>query len=414
MHVKINLRKLWMIFIFIPFFEPRYFSDMAGMVHYVYLGWKVIACFLMFGDLIVHNKLKAGRRNTYKWLFFSIFVTYKIVSFFSMVVNGRVGLVNILNLCSAVVLTAFIIFSLDTEKARIDTLQILSYLLNTIFLLNEIVNFIHPNGFGTDASGNSVYFWNTRNHMFSLLLAAIVINLMYSYYKYQSIKIFQKIVITAMILETIHVWSATAIMGIGIFMIIVILLNRRFTPIDCFMNHPIWVLAVGLGMNILIVGFRIQELFKTLIINILHRDLTFSYRTYIWDMAVERISKRWWIGYAKDDILTFRFSSTRIADVMPHNQFLDIMILYGIFATLLFIVMMIMTFMELGRNADRWTSKVLTAALFAMLICSITEKLTPYEPLYIIFGFCWVLPVIAERSKDLNKKKSKKIVYVWR
>lgn len=61
-------------------------------------------------------------------------------------------------------------------------------------------------------------------------------------------------------------------------------------------NYNIMLVGI-LILNILFVFLRVQEYFAYFITNILHKDLTLSFRTLIWDQAISAIEKKPFLGY---------------------------------------------------------------------------------------------------------------------
>lgn len=390
--------KCIMIFLFLlPFFEPRAIT--MGKMHYIYIALRCIATAGMFILLINRkNAIMAGMQ-----LGFCVsFCAYTVVSIFSMLYNGKLGYYDLLKLISNLVLTIFLTCYINTRELYMWFMKALFFLLNMVTGICIILQFVYADGFGTDATGNIVYFWNTRNHMVTLFLLTIVVNILYAYFFYGKIKIWQYFVIGAIALDIVYLWSATAVVCIILFLLLWIFVTVGIKPVVAFFSNPLMVLLTGFIANIAIVIFRIQNIFSWFIVNVLHRDITFSYRTYIWDSALVKIRHRLWLGYGEDDIITYKFSSTKILDVIPHNEFLDIVVLYGILALLSLLVILFLLCSQLEKYKYTYSAKILTITFFVLLLCCITEKISPNEPVYLLYALVWIVPIYEGFGSDMQ------------
>lgn len=121
--------------------------------------------------------------------------------------------------------------------------------------------------------------------------------------------------------------------------------------------------AAGIGVlgTITVVVLRLQELFSFLIVDILHRDLTLTTRTVVWDKAFDVIESAPLFGYGLEDSVTaqIRFGTVESS----HNFFLDQIYYGGVVALCLLVVGLYMV----GRSLRKCHSKKAVAALVSCL-----------------------------------------------
>lgn len=140
------------------------------------------------------------------------------------------------------------------------------------------------------------------------------------------------------ILQIMMIWSATAIVGVFLILITFFksLQNKQskvFTPLKCYL--------AGIIVFVFVILLRTYEnvLTRWLVEDVLHRAMTFSGRTYVWDSAFLYISQSLLIGHGRLEILQ---RSIFLGVSSAHNIYLDILCQSGIIGiiimTILFII----------------------------------------------------------------------------
>ena len=128
-----------------------------------------------------------------------------------------------------------------------------------------------------------------------------------------------------------------------------------------------------------------QNLFSFIIVDILHKSLTLSLRTYVWDNYIDKILKRPLIGYGYNapDLYDIRQKTNLYA----HNHIIQEIYNGGIIMYLIYIWFVILPAIKLWKNRDNKLSKVLSAIIFSILIHGLCESLST---LIYAFIFCLI------------------------
>lgn len=127
-----------------------------------------------------------------------------------------------------------------------------------------------------------------------------------------------------------------------------------------------------------IVIFRIQEYFSTLIVDILHKDVTMTGRTYLWDTAITYLIRKPLYGYGIAAKMIERHGTM----YSTHNLVLQILIAGGIVPILLFLSMYFVSCARLKRSRTV-IKNVVIVSIFIYLTALLTEATMNTAYLYI-------------------------------
>ena len=179
-------------------------------------------------------------------------------------------------------------------------------------------------------------------------------------------------------LNIILMGSSTAILGLGVFALIILFAKIKRTYSKKRGINFYLVLIVVLGLTIGVVLFNIQFYFENLFVLLFNKDITFSNRTYVWKLTVDYIASHFTglhyiIGNGKTTYSMEMFNG-RYAH--SHNQLLDIMIQSGIAGLLFYILMFADALKRLVKQYNKYKDFVLIvvgASIVSLLIMFITE-----------------------------------------
>lgn len=219
-----------------------------------------------------------------------------------------------------------------------------------------------------------IWLFGHRNMIFIHHLMWIVIT--YIYYKlankdYKKMFFWQSLFT---LLVSIVSWNSTMMVTTALIFVLGIQKNKIISKIN--INHYIFIyLFLELG----IVFFRIQDIFAFLIVNILHRNLSFTGRTDIWDYYITQFKD----GSALN-LLFGNFGYTTYG-VNTHNMFLGLLAFSGIIGLTLYFLLVFLASRRLRKEANTESSKFVSLIIFGFLINSLTMEfyLQPLIALYI-------------------------------
>lgn len=165
-------------------------------------------------------------------------------------------------------------------------------------------------------------------------------------------------------LTLIMQWVATGIVELLIIFALYFL-ARHFRKFK--LNLWVSMLVCGL-LDFLMVHQRIQNIFSGFIVGFLHKDLTLSGRTYIWDAVIDSISRSPVFGYGA-------VSSVSVYDVQTacHNQWLYIAHESGYVGLILFLISILVSFRIAFRYRNTNLYKLFVIMMTAILVAAISE-----------------------------------------
>ena len=174
------------------------------------------------------------------------------------------------------------------------------------------------------------------------------------------------------------------------------------------LKTAIFVLLV---FAIFVVKFRLQYLFEFLIVNVLHKSITLTRRTAIWDVAIRMIQQRPILGIgAQSD--AFNYAHFGVNHV--HNIILELLYQGGIVSLLLFIGGVVLY----GRRIRKYkNAKIKILLIGATIIYFINSCLDFYLSVYLPYSFFLLLEGMdtltqlnqeaLSRNKRLNAQKAR-------
>jgi len=167
-------------------------------------------------------------------------------------------------------------------------------------------------------------------------------------------------------------------------------LNQIFNFVNLSILYIIiWIFVVRIN------SFKSFEYF---IVDLLGKDLTFSGRTRIWNVAFDVLKEHLWvgngIGYA------FKVSYTYF---VAHNQFLQLIIESGLIGLLLFVSIIILVGKKIQATKNLAEKQVILSAIFIFFIAGLTEAY-PYTYIFLLLTFGYNLPIIMKKKGIRNEE----------
>lgn len=155
-------------------------------------------------------------------------------------------------------------------------------------------------------------------------------------------------------------------------------------------------------LNLVFVVFQNYSqigIIKFILVDIMHKDVTFTGRTGIWNLAIRIIAEEPIFGYGEGmgSFTAGDYWTNFIVHSGAHNQFLQIMLFGGIVSLVFYLLAWIEVWKAL-QNASEWSSIFLTMGFFAILI----EFTFVYRNLLICTPL-FILMMIAVNLKKINE-----------
>ena len=240
---------------------------------------------------------------------------YSLVSFLMNEVTG----------ISFIVLLDYM-FTTDVKLA----VSVLTVHYEILIYGNFVTVFLFPQGLYNLGTGRNYWLLGQVNQIVLYILPGIMLALLRECYvlKKERPGIRFWILMLISTVMSVKVWSATSVVGLVLFLALIIVGEIWKIQIDIK-----WGILLSLAVFTAFVLWRIQDIFSWLIVNILHRNLTFSTRTTVWDHALNCIKEKWFLGYGEE---TLERAVERFGYMTPHNRYLYLMYKGGCILTTVF------------------------------------------------------------------------------
>lgn len=363
------------IFVYVAlflFFEPDFF---------IQIGWMhrpIVLLRLMVVVLLgIHHLLRLDAD-----LFIGALGGFYLWQFLSTLVNGGVLFAAISESIPIIGILLYVRLLLIRHRMRL--LQSLHHVLSVFLYVNFAMLLWLPDGHTTTVITATRmvrrHFLGVHNQFAPVFFLAIAVTVLYTYVRFNRWTWNAVGVVAIATITILRVWSATAVVGIGLILGYLLLLHRRrigayFTPLVTSTFFAV------LYANI--VFLRNQGVMAFFIENILRKDVTFTTRTVIWDASMEAIRGAFWMGQGfllGGGYLVFDGVRTRTA----HNMVLQLLLQGGLVLLLLFAFIGFLALRELHRHRSSHLSNAFSWMIFVLLVASMMEV---YSLMYILILF---------------------------
>ena len=244
--------------------------------------------------------------------------------------------------------------------------KFLTTLENTFFILlliNFITIILFPGGFYLNSSGYSGnYFLGYDNNLITYIFPALALSFTNSLNKNGKIGLKSIFLLIISFCSIIFTWSATGVVSMVIMIVLFFAytINKKDFPIKKY-------IVVALSLVIGIVFLRFQNIFSFIIEGWLKKDLTFTGRTYIWDIFISEIKKSILIGHG---IVDSKYLIRTLNAGHAHNYFLQILYQGGLVTFSMFLGFFFSAINEVKNCKEK---KYVGIVIFAYLISFIFE-----------------------------------------
>ncbi len=373
---------LYFILLF-SFFKPDYFNYNLTFVSKIYIVLQIISGIIII--ILLLNKKKYPTIINYVLLFL-------LTLLFSTYINNG----DIVNCLKAILQTVALSLIVDygIKNNTRTFLNSFEFLLFILVFINLITILLYPNGQYVNSTGYySNWFLGYKNTHILFIMPLVLISLSNSYSKFNKLKFRNYIVILISIISTILVENSTGLVGLLIIVLFMKLPKKVqefkiFNIIDYFIVYILSFISIIL--------LRLQNYFSFFIVDFLHKDLTFTGRTYIWDSVIDTIKDKLILGHG---LVTFHY----IANVYTtHNSLLDLLYKTGIIGFALYLSIIYECLKELYKYRNHKITKIISIIIFAYFIMMLTEAY-PYDFIIFIFIFCYNVKFLIKKDGEYNE-----------
>lgn len=386
MKLKIKKNSIKILFPIIALMEPGLFVQIS-LIHNIWNGFRVMAILYIAIFIFKERELTTSTIQLLSMAFFLI----PIVSAF---INGGSFVRAVKAMLPIMALVIY--FDAMIRKYKLYAVDLIANLMVVYIVINAICLIIFPNGFGayiaeyTQTGADSrLNFLGKDNRFIYFFIFTIVICAVAKGIK-------SRITIWAILLSffsMLFVWSGTGVIGIFLFSVYLLFVHGK--KLDKAVKLiPLAVLFAVIFVSV--VFFHIQEIFSDFIVLFLHKDPTFTGRTYLWARSLELIAQKPLLGYGVTETYFLERHGNYYS---PHNLILQILLTGGYLQFGLFIALVIVAGSKLR---DCKCTGMLSAGIFIYMICSLTEATMLNAQLYLLLSLAYHMESIqAEHADDL-------------
>lgn len=381
--MKISKYDVVYFILLFSYFRPDSLSGSFSTV------WKYYQYFcVIVGGFYLITQLLRKKYPGVTTVILALYYVFLLISTMSNELNIKTDLIDLAKFT--------ILIALSETLIRSNPRRFVSFvnrMLNVLILLNFLFLLIFPNGITSDIYRTPINFWASDNHLISLLISGFT----FSYISYDVLSIVSRkshlLMTFISSITLLIVWSGTALLAFSLLLFFVFL--NEYTNGRAFNFKSYQVFFLNISLHIGIVVLRLQYLFTGIIVWILHKDLTFTNRTLLWDGAIRIISNDWLFGLGNPNAVghtgwltmsSWNSYQNQLVDIyfIAHNQFLEILVNGGIFSLALFLTSILWVLWNIDKIKSRKLRSQFNLIMTCFLVVMITEIVYPYPPYYLV------------------------------
>jgi O-antigen ligase len=372
--MKINKSSIFLIFCFLAFIRPDSLNLLPGVTNFYYIYRVVVVLSIFFVFLL---------RKTEIDKFAFIWITFEAVVIFSTTVeHGNLSYAIFQGLTITSLAFLFSIYS----KRLVILLKSIYRVLSLFTIINFITIVIFPKGMyvtGVTNTASENWFLGFKNEQTAYFLP--LIGLVFILSKIEGFNKSKIAILFISILSSILIHSSTLLVGLGILLIV------EFFPFirknsKVFNQATYFIISVVMFVAIPIL--RLQNLFDFLIEGILHKSLTLTYRTDLWDRAIAAIFQHPIIGWGEQPNIVKYELYDSMSIISAHNQFLEYTFTGGILLILIYVAMNIMLIKRTWSIKSYEIVQIVSGLYLALQITLIAEVFTEIT-IFMIYFLVW-------------------------
>lgn len=350
-------------------------------------GKIIIFIFVIFYLLSSIGKRKFGKET-------AALLVYELVLLISTIVNGLS-----IYYCILYGMTFISITVLTEREMRRNTTNCIKTLLIifTIFVIIHILTYIC--NFSYAANGTQYYFLGLRTRTTDSVV--IIIACAFLLYSLKKIKFFITLVFLLIGLMAELIFSvSTGLTGLGI--ILVVYFGIKIGVLRKIFENKNIIIILAIAV-ILVVIFRVQDVFNPIFEVLFNKGADLSYRTYIWDNAIKE--------YIKSPLsIIIGNGVTELGEWVPfggrmwqsHDQYLQVLLDGGFIALGAFIIMFVKWVQTILKYRNTKIAAFSSAFLVGYALIMIAEIYSYYPQFYLILALFSNIDLY--NNKDLSLK----------
>ncbi|MDV4150292.1 O-antigen ligase family protein [Clostridium sp. AL.422] len=382
------------IFIFLcilAFIVPEYLL-MLPYISRFYDIYRVLISLILVVKLIFRMRYN---KFTLLWIIFEAWIV--------LVTIIRGGSITYSIKMAVIIISLAVLFEIYSDKP-VTLYKNIYYIFELFIYINFITLLLFPNGmYSTGVVGETTENWflGFKNKHLTYFLPATGITLILC--KLEKFNFRRILLLIVTFISALYVKSGTGLLCLSVLYIIVLapFIKKKYK----IFNMRTYLCAIII-MLFAIPILRLQYLFSYIIVVILKKDINLTYRTEIWDTALNAISQHPIIGWGEQgyDVRQQLYSSNSI--ISAHNQILEYLYIGGIISMILYFIINIMMVKKTSKYAKFEATQIVSALYLALHIALIAEVYVDAS-MYMIYFMVWYIDSVC---REYPQGKYKQIV----
>lgn len=251
-------------------------------------------------------------------------------------------------------------------------------------IINCVTVILFPGGMYANEKYAQNFFLSYRTSWLVIYLLALTAVLLWNanVHSHSSKRWMLFVVLTAAV-SMVMQWTATGLFCFtlaGIILVFYSWRDKKPLGISCIM------LAEAAAFWLVVIA-RLMDMFSFLLVTILKKDLTLTFRTRIWDNALKTISEHLIIGVGRLDAAQMR-AFLGFGASHPHNHYLYVTLCFGVVGLVLFLLTVYFANKGKVSNGRLQEGRIMMAAFIVLLSAGQVESFSATGgyiiPLYLI------------------------------
>ncbi len=382
---------------------PRSFEVLIPQIHEIVNFMKIIVVFVI-GILCVKKRIRLSKFSIATFIFIFYIFLITLVNGHSIFYFLKTYALNI-----GIILFCELIFQ---EENKMIYLKNFAHLFLAMLIINLLGMFVCKGIYQSYYFGDTLMCLLGQDNRVILYLIPPVLIYFYDYALAKQ-KVSKFCLFLTYLIGTITLylfWSVAALMVFLIIIIANILINKTKIKINLNVAFVFIIL-----LNIGIVFFRVQNLFEFVIVDILHKSLDLSYRTNIWDMAMNLFKLeplKFVFGHGFFDITNvFEFTVIKSSNIVVffhpnhlHNIIMNNLFFGGLVGTILYFNL----YLKIIQNNNRIKNENSIYNMFSVIFLSlqlllIFDTYEHYQIYYFILFWLYAFPTLV--IENLQQKE---------
>lgn len=408
---KVQEKKIVYLFIFVLLIFPRSFQQFMPYIHYLINVLKGISVLFLTVYFI---------KKKQKFSLFSKCVFFYFGYLFLMTILNNESIINFFKsyyFNYGIILFGELIFKDKDKNFYIEKLADIFLIFNIVNLLCMIICKIIYGVYYFDEFYNTFLLGSDNRFILYIITPILAYNYLYLSENKQNALLKLIVIYIVGLLSLFFTWSAAALV-VACLLFFSNVLTLYMKKKSWHIEFPIKVLIfLVFILNIGIVFFKIQNIFEFLIVDILHKSLHLSYRTYIWDIAINFLNNdfvRLIFGHGffnTSELFTFTAVNSLGQEIILssnhlHNLLINTLYFGGIVGTSMYAYFYYRIVKEVNEiKTNTYLKNILTIIFVFLNLLLIFDSFELYPVYYFILFLLYKIPYLIKREPNYIEQK---------